>query len=112
MKNYDTSVEINHNLNWPYISYHPHRILIIVGSGSGKTNVLLNLIKHQRPDIDKIYLYIKDPSKSKYPLLINELEKQEVKIQKIQKHSLIILKQLIMFMKILKTLIQQRKVGC
>ena len=75
MKNYDTSVEINHNLNWPYISYHRHRILIIVGSGSGKTNVLLNLIKHQRPDIDKIYLYIKDPSKSKYPLLINELEK-------------------------------------
>ena len=111
MKNYDTSVEINHNLNWPYISYHPHRILIIVGSGSGKTNVLLNLIKHQRPDIDKIYLYIKDPNQSIRYLLMN-LKKQEVKIQKIQKHSLIILKQLIMFMKILKTLIQQRKVGC
>ena len=36
------------------------------------TNVLLNLIKHQRPDIDKIYLYIKDPSESKYQLLIKE----------------------------------------
>ena len=39
--------------------------------GSGKTNVLLNLIKHQRPDIDKIYLYVKDP----FELLINGREK-------------------------------------
>ena len=57
IKNYDQSVEINHNLNWSYILGHPYRILIIGGSGSGKTNVLLNIIKHQRPDIDKIYLY-------------------------------------------------------
>ena len=71
MKNYDQSVEINHNPNWPYISDHPYRILIIGGSGSGKTNVLLNLIKHQRPDIDKMCLYVKDPSKSKYQLLFN-----------------------------------------
>ena len=34
---------------------HPYRILIIGGSGSGKTNVLLNLIKNQRPNVDKIY---------------------------------------------------------
>ena len=60
MKNYDQSIEINHNPNWPYIPDHPHRILIIGGSGSGKTNVLLNLIKHQQPDTDKIYLYVKD----------------------------------------------------
>ena len=59
MKNYDQSVEINHNLNWPYIPDHPYRILIIGGSGSGKTNVLLNLIKHQRSDIDKIYYTLK-----------------------------------------------------
>ena len=52
MKNYDQLVEINHNSNWPYIPEHPYRILIIGGSGSAKTNVLLNLIKHQRPDID------------------------------------------------------------
>ena len=45
MKNYDQSVEINHNPNWPYILYHPYRILIIGGSGSGKTYVLLNLTK-------------------------------------------------------------------
>ena len=112
MKNYDTSVEINHNLNWSYISYHPHRILIIFGSGSGKTNVLLNLIKHQRPDIDKIYLYIKDPSKSKYPLLINELDKVGREISKNPKAFINYSQKLIMFMKILKTLIQQRKVGC
>ena len=65
MKNYDQSVEINHNPNWPCIPDHPYRILIIGGSRSGKTNVLLNLTKNQQPDIDKIYFYIKDPFKSK-----------------------------------------------
>ena len=55
MKNYDQSVEINHTPCWPYIPHHPHRIIIIGDSGSGKTNVLLNLMKHQRPDIEKIY---------------------------------------------------------
>ena len=34
-----------HNKNWPHIPDHPYRILIIGGSGSGKTNVLLNLIE-------------------------------------------------------------------
>ena len=52
----DQSVKINHNSNWPYNPDYPYRILIIGGSGSGKTNVLLNLIKDQWPDIDKIYL--------------------------------------------------------
>ena len=33
------------NLKWPYIPDHPYRILIIAGSGSWKTNALLNLIK-------------------------------------------------------------------
>ena len=27
------------NKNWPYIPDHPYRILIIKGSGSGKTNL-------------------------------------------------------------------------
>ena len=43
IKNYDESVKINHNPNWPHIPDHPYRILIIASSGSGKTNVLLNL---------------------------------------------------------------------
>ena len=59
-----------HNKNWPYVPDCPNRILIIGGSGSGKTNVLLNLIENQ-PDIDKIYLYAKDPYESKYQYLIN-----------------------------------------
>ena len=60
INNYDESVEINHNPNWLYILDH-YRILIIGGSGSGKTNFLLNLRKRQQPDVDKIYLYVKDP---------------------------------------------------
>ena len=78
MKNYDQSVEINHNSNWPYILDHPYRILIISCSGSGKTNVLLNLIKHQWSDIDKIYLYVKDPFELKCQLLISRREKVEI----------------------------------
>ena len=71
-KNYDQSVQINHNPNWPYIPDHIFRIVVIGGFGSGKTNVLLNLVKQQQqPDIDKIYLYVKGSFKSKYQLLIN-----------------------------------------
>ena len=76
MINFDEYVnknKIGHNKNWPYISNHPYRILIIGGSGSGKTNVLLNLIENQS-DIDKIYLYAKDPYEPKYQYLINKRE--------------------------------------
>ena len=62
-----------HNEKWPYIPDHPYRILIIGGSGSGKTNALLNLIKEQ-DDIDKIYLYAKDLSEPKYEFLIKKCE--------------------------------------
>ena len=79
MKNYNQLTEINHNLNCHHIPDHPYRILIIGGSGSGKTNVLLNVIKNQRPDIDQICLYVKDPIKSKYQLLINGRKKLGIK---------------------------------
>ena len=59
-------------------SYHPHRLLIIGGSGSGKTNSLFNLIMHQQ-DVDKIHLYAKDPYKAKYQLLINKRESKGLK---------------------------------
>ena len=58
-----------HNETWYYIPDHPYRILIIGSSGSGKTNTLLHVINEQK-DIDKIYLYAKDLSKSKYEYLI------------------------------------------
>ena len=62
---YTNDNKINHNPNLPYIPDHPYRILIIEGSGLGKTNTLLNLINNQS-DIDKIYLYSKDPYEPKY----------------------------------------------
>ena len=74
MINFDEYINENkrkHNPNWPYIHDHPYRILIIGGSGSGKTNALLNLINNQ-PDIDKIYLYTKDLYEPKF--LINKRE--------------------------------------
>ena len=67
-----------HNEKWPYIPDHPYRILIIGGSGSGKTNTLLNLINKQN-DIDKIYLYAKDLSEPKYEFLIKKREKAAIK---------------------------------
>ena len=70
---YANENKTEHNQQWPYIPDHPDRILIIRGSESGKTNALLNLINNQ-PDIDKIYLYAKDPYEAKYQYLINKRE--------------------------------------
>ena len=75
---YTNENRINHNPNWLYIPDNPYRILIIGGSWSGKTNALLNLINNQ-PDIDKIYLYAKDPYDGKYQFLIKRRENVGVK---------------------------------
>ena len=53
-------------------------ILKIGGSGSGKTNTLLNLINNE-PDIDKIYLHAKDPYEDKYQFSINKRESTGLK---------------------------------
>ena len=52
--------------------------MTIEGSGSGKTNALLNLIKEQN-DINKIYLYAKDLSEPKYEYLIKNRENAGIK---------------------------------
>ena len=55
--------------------------MIIVGSGSGKTKALFNLIKEQdyHDVIDKIYLYAKDLSEPKYEYLIKKREDAGIK---------------------------------
>ena len=67
-----------HNEKWPYIPDHPYRILIIGGSGSGKTNALLNLINEQ-DDIDKMYLYAKDLNGPRYEFSIKKRENARIK---------------------------------
>ena len=70
---YANENKTEHNSKWPYIPDHPYRMLIIGGSGSGKTYALLNLINNQS-DMDKIYLYVKGLNEKKYQLLINKRE--------------------------------------
>ena len=62
----------------PYIPDHPYRIIIIGGSGSGKTNALINLINEQN-DIDKIYLYARDLNEPKYKILIKKRKDAGIK---------------------------------
>ena len=62
---------IKYNEKWPYIPDHSNRILIIGGSGSGKTNRLLNLI-NERHDINKMYLNVRDLNEPKYKILVKK----------------------------------------
>ena len=66
---------------WLYIPDYPYRMLIIGGSGSGKTNVLLNLTKEQDSEnlIDEIYLNAKELNEPKYQLLIKQREDVGIK---------------------------------
>ena len=70
-----------YNEKWSYIPDHPYRILIIDGSGSGKTNTFINLINEQDYNdvIDKMYLYAKDLNKPKYQFLIEKREYPGIK---------------------------------
>ena len=66
--------KLEHNSKWPHIPDHPYRLLFIVGvSGLGKANALLNLINNE-PDIDRIYLYVKDLYEAEYQHLISKRE--------------------------------------
>ena len=87
MINCDNNAKENinkYNLNWSQIPNHKvtnswpqsdkYRILIVEGSGSGKTNAILNLIKHHDDDYG-IYLYIKDSYEAKFHYLIKNRDK-------------------------------------
>ena len=72
-EDYVNEHKFEHNKNWQYILDDSYRILISADSGSRIANLLLNLVENQ-PDIDKIYLYTKDPYGAKHQYLINKRE--------------------------------------
>ena len=81
MINLDSKTNENNkkpNENWPCIPDHPHRIIIIGGSGSAKTNALIIFINEQN-DINKIYLYARNLSEHKYEYLIQNREDAGIK---------------------------------
>ena len=94
-----------HNPNWPELPDHPYRTLMVKDFGSGKTNPLLNLVGHE-PDIDKIYLYVKDPYKVKYQLLINKRGSADLKYLNDSKAFLNTQMIWMIYIKILKNTIQ------
>ena len=103
------NVQMRIKISNPYIPDHSYRILIIGGSGSGKTNALLNLI-HNQQDIDKIYLYAKDPYEDKYQYLINKRESAGLKHLMILKHLLSIQMICMMFTKKFIAIIMIKKI--
>ena len=55
-------------------------MLIVRPTGSGKTNVLLNLIQQDSGNlIDQVYLYAKDLDKPKYQFLMKKRENAGMK---------------------------------
>ena len=79
--NFDNVTNENKIANNPdrsYIADHLMQNTNNWGSGSRKTNYLLNLTNHQ-PDIHKIYLYAKDSYQVKYQFLINKRGKSRLK---------------------------------
>ena len=68
LDDYSNKNKTEHNSKWPY------SILMIEASISGKTSLINN-----QPDIDKTYLYAKDPYEAKYQLLINKTERAGLK---------------------------------
>ena len=110
MINFDDVTNQNkteHNPNWPYFPDHPYRTLIRGSPGSGKTNALLNLINNQ-PNIDKMYLYAKEPYEAKYQYLINKCQNVDLKHYDDPKLLLNTQRVCKMLIKMLKNTIQEK----
>ena len=96
-----------HNLDWSQVPDHLYRILIIRGSGSGKTNSFFNLL-NQQSDIEKTDVYGKDPYEAKNQFLIKKRKSTDLSILTILK---ILLNTQIIWMiltKILKSTMQTK----
>ena len=96
-----------HIPNWSKILDHSFRILIIKGSGSGRTKTWLNLINRQS-DIDKMYSNTKDSYEAKYQVLINKQQSVGLIIVMTLKHLLNTLMIWVIFIKMLISTIQEK----
>ena len=96
------------NQNWPDTPDHPYKILVIGGSGSGKTNALINLI-NEKNDIDEIYLYAKDLSKPNYEYLMKKRKDRGINPVMIKMHLFIVQILWMIFMSIFMIIIQAEK---
>ena len=103
MFNLDDITVKNDNQSWP------NRKLIIGPSGSEKTNYLLNSIKKNNNIIDKIYLYPNDIGEPKYQLSIDRKEKAGLKNLKDQNAFIEYSNTMMIFMRILKTIIKKER---
>ena len=74
--NYDVKGDKNSNFTqlYPYMPDRCFRMLICAPSGSGKTNLLLHMVKKPLLFYDKIYLYAKNLQQDKYQHLLKEFE--------------------------------------
>jgi DNA helicase HerA-like ATPase len=82
MQNFDKIIKAeNKNAVLPiiqndeYLPQHPFRALINGASGSGKSNLLLNLMfdKNFSLNFHKVYLYARDLTEDKYQFVINKM---------------------------------------